>query len=149
MSADCITDLPCMVFFLIWPLLSMIGYVIVWLWLALYIFSVTEPGKVIYNVATPAEWNDLKALLKPANGTFLNNEFNHDFMKYQYFHVFHLFWSLQFIIYFTFMVLAGATAEWYFTPYTDGEKKRGEGPTVSGPKPQKHVQFQHPRPAVS
>jgi choline transporter-like protein 2/4/5 len=43
-------------------------------------------------------------------------------------HFFLLLWVTQIFVYFTFMVIAGAVADWYFTPRDDdGDKKRGTG----------------------
>eukprot|EP00457_Paulinella_chromatophora_P002888 gb/GEZN01002893.1/.p1 GENE.gb/GEZN01002893.1/~~gb/GEZN01002893.1/.p1 ORF type:complete len:720 (+),score=43.70 gb/GEZN01002893.1/:64-2223(+) len=42
---------------------------------------------------------------------------------------FHLLWVVQFIIYFTYLVFAGAVAEWYFSVRDSaGNKQRGESP---------------------
>jgi hypothetical protein len=42
------------------------------------------------------------------------------------FHLFALLWNMEFLIYFTYLVTAGAIANWYFTPRDkDGNKKRG------------------------
>jgi len=44
-------------------------------------------------------------------------------------HFFLLLWVVQIFVYFTFIVIAGAVADWYFTPRDeDGNKKRGTGP---------------------
>jgi choline transporter-like protein 2/4/5 len=43
---------------------------------------------------------------------------------------FHLLWQMQFLIYFTFIVIAGAAANWYFAAWKDEsqtEKLRGDG----------------------
>src|SRR4051812_36672804 len=48
---------------------------------------------------------------------------------------FHLLWVMQFLIYFTFMVVAGAAANWYFAAWTDDNhtaKVRGN-PTPENP----------------
>jgi len=43
-------------------------------------------------------------------------------------HFFLLLWVIQIFVYFTFLVIAGAVADWYFTPRDDdGNKKRGSG----------------------
>ena len=48
---------------------------------------------------------------------------------------FHLLWQTQFTIYFTFFVIAGAAANWYFAAWKDAgqtEKVRGT-PTAENP----------------
>jgi hypothetical protein len=45
-------------------------------------------------------------------------------------HFFHLLWNVQFWVFFTFTVLCGAVSQWYFTPYVNDEKPRGDGETV-------------------
>jgi choline transporter-like protein 2/4/5 len=42
-------------------------------------------------------------------------------------HFFHLLWNVQFWIFFTFTVICGAVAQWYFTPYVNDQKPRGDG----------------------
>jgi hypothetical protein len=51
-----------------------------------------------------------------------------EWQYYGAYHFFHLLWVIQFFFYFGYLVFAGATADWYFTPRnSSGSKKRGFG----------------------
>jgi len=41
-------------------------------------------------------------------------------------HFFHLLWTVQFFIFFSFLTLAGAVANWYFTPFTNKKDENGQ-----------------------
>jgi hypothetical protein len=56
---------------------------------------------------------------------YIYYEFNSEFMNYMWFHIFCGFWTVQFIIYWSYAVIAGVFAEWYFSPFASdsGDKK--------------------------
>jgi len=123
-----IGDMPMMVFFPIFPLLSIIGFFFAWVYVAIWIFSA---GTVAYNdspdgysgVTFGAENN---AFTVGANYTVLDYDetIQDSFAP----HFFLLLWVVQIGIYFTFTVVAGAVANWYFTERDeDGNKIRGSG----------------------
>jgi hypothetical protein len=103
----------------------------------MYIFSVAEFADSPYPTGFLADaqargitiWAQRAA---ENNGNFKNFKFKTFEYKYVFaYHVFALLWNTQFIIYFTYLVIAGAIAQWYFTPRSkgrEGEKIRGEGP---------------------
>jgi hypothetical protein len=45
-----------------------------------------------------------------------HSEWNKDMQYVGLYWIFSMFWILQFLIYFTYHVLAGSVAEWYFSP---------------------------------
>ncbi|ETO29308.1 solute carrier family 44 protein member 2 [Reticulomyxa filosa] len=56
--------------------------------------------------------------------------------KVLWYHFFGMIWALQFIIYFTYTVIAHVFATWYFSRWDDNEKKvRGKNPNELPPHP--------------
>lgn len=118
-AADAINDMRSIVMFPLIPVFIGLAYMVWWIAVALYIMSV---GSDI-QVETPAEFVTIGY---PANYT----DFKWDQQLKNSFalHFFHLLWNIQFFVYFTYLVCAGAIADWYFTPYdANGNKKRGDG----------------------
>lgn len=62
--------------------------------------------------------------LQPYTGpTYLSRSFDTSMQRSMIYVFFHMFWNIQFLIYFTYLVIAGVIAQWYFTPYqADGSK---------------------------
>jgi len=135
-----IDDMSGLVIFPVFPFLLMLAYAVFWIAQALYMFSVSD----FKDNAYPTDFlNDASARLGPSNvwaqrstdnaGNFKNFEFQFGGFKYLFiFHFFALLWNMEFLIYFTYLVTAGAIANWYFTPRAGGDrstapKKRGEG----------------------
>eukprot|EP01083_Nonionella_stella_P023795 65801_1 len=56
---------------------------------------------------------------------------DNDFKKAFIFHVFFLFWESQFLMYFTYAVIAGAVGQWYFTRELHGSKHLTGFPVVA------------------
>jgi len=102
--------MPSLVLFPIFPLIFAIGYFTFWIIMALYLYSVAN---VAYQEAPAAALVGVNNT-NPANMTIYERD--EEYNNAIWFHFFGLLWNLQFIIYFTFMVIAGAIAEWYFTP---------------------------------
>jgi len=123
-----IGDMPLMVFFPLGPLLCIVGFFFAWVWASIYIFSA---GKEEAN-ETPASFvgqgfaAEGYAFTVGANYTVLD----YDTTIREAFapHFFLLLWVVQIGIYFTFTVIAGSVANWYFTERDeDGNKIRGSG----------------------
>ena len=72
-----------------------------------------------------------EALGSPANATYIEYDIDETWQYCLLYHFFILLWVVQFIIYHTFLVLAGIYAEWYFAEWEDYPqdtvKKRGSG----------------------
>lgn len=117
-----IDDMKCIVCFPIIPFFIGGGYVVFWIALAMYIFSVSNK----IQRPTPT----FRGLNNTFGANYTDREWDQEYQRAFAFHFFHFLWTVQLFIYFTFMVTAGAVAEWYFTPYQDGRKPRGEGPDL-------------------
>ena len=96
------------------PLVLFVGFAVGWAVMALYMYSVgvyedvVTPNQVLYSFYS-ATRND--------NPTY-SKQFVWD-KNYKYLFILHFFmflWTSEFFVYFTFMVLAGTVADWYFTP---------------------------------
>lgn len=146
-GSKAIQDMKSMVFFPIGPLLFTVGYMAFWIFVTLMLFSVGEMkskefspkwgaevatfasgGYPQYGPVTPgAVYFDS---LAKGNNTYRDWEWVAEGYKYSWaFHFFHLLWVVQFVVYFTYIVIAGAVANWYFTRTNDqGEKIRGDEP---------------------
>jgi len=142
-------DMPFMVLFPIPIIFCLISFFFAWAYAAIFIFSAGETqlndtpqhfrGKYFASEVSaecfaaitgtdpdPAECADFAAFR-------VGDEFeviDYDATIKEAFapHFFLLLWVVQIFVYFTFLVIAGAVADWYFTPRDeDGDKKRGSG----------------------
>jgi hypothetical protein len=101
------------------PFLVGCGYFVLFIVTTLYIASVwttvAAPKPSYITLASfPATWQD------HSWDQSLKNAFAYVFL--------HLLWSIQFLVYFTFTVVAASVANWYFTPRdAKGHKVRGSG----------------------
>lgn len=142
-ASKAIFDMPLIFAFPIWPAALGVAYFMFWIFTGLYVHSVsflvpepTPEAVTTYNAFSFPE----RAMMAKAFPTVVNmtNEnpaemqrFTHD-KNWEYaqaFHFFHMLWNVQFLIYFGYLVFAGATCDWYFTKERDakGNKKRGSG----------------------
>lgn len=110
-----IIDMPCIILFPINAFIFMVLYASFWVFGAALIFGVkerdSEPVPDFLDAAVAAD-------MGPAyygNYTVLN--WNEDLKKTFALHVFHGLWNVQFIVYFTYLVVAGAAAQWYFSEW--------------------------------
>merc|ERR1711871_556359 len=100
------------------PLVSLvlaICFGIWWFFVCVYIFSVhKETNKGTFsNLGT--EYPLLSNQPTWQNREFKKNEWDQDLQNSFAVHFFAALWNVQFIIYFTYLTLAGATAMWYFS----------------------------------
>ena len=113
-----IYDMKLTLIFPIWMSLLGIMYIIYWTIETLYIYSVKT------------------TTIQPMPDIFINDggqypatyhhiEFNYDLMKDELiWHFIILFYSVEVIIYFGYMVLAGVFSDWYFSKWTDDNHKK-------------------------
>jgi hypothetical protein len=122
------------------PLLICAGYVVYWIYGALFIFSVSDlvttstPDDCLYYTEFHPKYNVLSPVrnANPANYSYF--EVNSSFRPLAAYWVFHGLWTVQFCVYFGYFVLAGAVCAWYFTlSDADGNK------IVGGDKGGSHV----------
>lgn len=126
-ASDAIVDLPWMIFFPFWPLLCGVAYVILWCYASLYIMSVSIEVQVDVPDGYLAEQWPLR--YPGRNLTYTNTEWDATTQNAAAFQFFHLLWTLQFLVYFTFMVIAGTVANWYFSRKDEsGARIRGDNP---------------------
>jgi len=137
-SSGAVGDMKTLLFFPLFPFLFALGYFVFFIAMTLYIFSVTEQvaeeadvcsSDLLYlNCLRPSS-QIVADMTRPGmtNVTFIDNKLLKGYQGSFAYVFFHLLWMVQFIIYFTYMVIAGAVANWYFTPSgDDGEKARGD-----------------------
>jgi hypothetical protein len=129
MSSDAFQRMKSLIFVPLVCACILFGYFAFWLWGAAYIYSVKT-----YNYTdTPTE---LKYYFLAEDDFFRNDNpdkynstsFDSSMQMAAAWHFFHLLWVNQFLIYFTYLVFCGATADWYFTENDeDGNLKIGSG----------------------
>lgn len=132
-ASHAIRDMPGMQFFPFIPAIFAAVYVGYWVVEALFIFSVQTSKDIPLELI-------LRINPRPGGLTLPNprKEVSLDDRMQPYFayHFFHLLWSLDFLVYWAYLVIAGAVADWYFTPFDrNGQKPRGskEGQLTSTP----------------
>lgn len=123
-SASAIADMKAIPFFPLFPLFLGLCYFAFWIVGALYIFSVSDPTTKDLPTLASGSW--------PAvyGNTYVDYEWDDGLQGSFAVHFFHLLWNMQFLIYFTYFVIAGAISQWYFAGWEDDsqkEKKRGNG----------------------
>ena len=126
-----IGDMPMMVFFPIGPIIVLIGFFLAWLYGTIYIFSAGDKELK----ATPSAYTQGTFSFASESGQpgfesvgeeYQVIDYNDTIQEMFAPHFFLLLWVCQFAIYFTFTVISGAVANWYFTPRNEnGKKQRG------------------------
>jgi len=105
-----------------------LGYLVYWVWEVLYIFSVGE------QTTNPVDANTHK-LAQAAGNQFWQQQQNYQSFQWNalgYRYAFaavlvHLLWTVEFIIYFTYLVVSGAVANWYFSYRQPNSNKKVRG----------------------
>lgn len=141
-AARAIEDMPLLTFFPFFPLILGLGYFVIFIVVSLYIFSVwnSEYRPMPEHIVNSDVYKNQNFTTQIINGTsyLVGNNIPPFYFKYSWdeslkrafaYAFFHLLWSVQFLIYYCYMVIAGAIANWYFTPRDQkGEKIRGNAP---------------------
>jgi len=109
-----LVDIPGIIVFPVFPFLLGCAFLLWFIFVSLYIFSVGS-----FETAPIGD-------LQPLIASKINNSMNYTYFSWNSSYkssfsanFFHLLWNIQFMVYFTFMVIAGAVAAWYFTPFTN------------------------------
>eukprot|EP01006_Ploeotia_vitrea_P035993 TRINITY_DN65957_c10_g1_i2.p1 TRINITY_DN65957_c10_g1~~TRINITY_DN65957_c10_g1_i2.p1 ORF type:complete len:646 (-),score=373.40 TRINITY_DN65957_c10_g1_i2:245-2182(-) len=129
-ASKAVSDMRALMIFPIVPFFIGCGFVVWWISVALYIMSVTKTTEVAIpsTILSCTTGNTAEQCGFDANDKWVQYEWNEDLKRSFGAHFFSLLWNVQFLIYFTYMVIAGAIADWYFTPWDgQGKKVRGEG----------------------
>jgi len=136
-ASKAIQSMKSIMFFPIYPALLGVVYMLFWIFTGLYIWSVST----LVPKETPEAVRTYNALFFPekvASGANMTNAnpammqrftVSDDWRNVSAVHFFHLLWTVQFFVYFGYLVFAGATCDWYFTRDCDekGKKIRGKG----------------------
>ena len=139
-----INDMKLIVFFPLIPLLIAAGYMVYWIYGALFIFSVSDlkqqpmPDDALQRESSLGTWayygdaSKAGTLILENQGYNLSTyELNTAFRPLAAYHVFHLLWNIQFLVYFGYFVIAGAVCGWYFT-LSDGNGNKIVGGADGG-----------------
>lgn len=127
-ASRAISDVKSIVFFPIIPFFVAIGYFAFWIFIAIYIFSVGEDKEFVFPDALKEDAITGAPTAHAARTSYVDHEFDESYKGAMAFHFFNLLWNTQVFIYFTYMVVAGAISQWYFTRRDDkGRKLRGSG----------------------
>lgn len=124
-AAEALIQMPCLVAMPIFPFFSVTIFCSIWL------VGLLVVGTVWDSVITPLP-QDVKSfpLFQANNVTeYKSQNFDKDMQDVLYLYFFHFLWNVQFWVYFTYMVVSGSVADWYFSAWNaaGSGKKRGEG----------------------
>lgn len=112
-----INDMKLIIFTPLLPMIMVCLYFLYFIYGALYIFSVSD----LVEKETPevdAYYQDPHPKAGQHNGnsdTYKSFEINNQYRPLAAYWLFHMFWSVQFCVYFGYFVIAGAVCSWYFT----------------------------------
>jgi choline transporter-like protein 2/4/5 len=127
-GSKAINDMKFIIFFPLVPLAICGAYMVYWIYGALFIFSVSDlesqpmPPAVLTRETSLLTWAAYGAGGKAGTAIIDNMkynlstyEINSNFRPLAAYHLFHLLWTVQFLVYFGYFVIAGAVCGWYFT----------------------------------
>lgn len=121
-AGKAVAEMPCIVLFPINSFIWAILYLAFWILGAVLIWSVkTKTFESVPSYFDTAARLDVGTSY---SGNFTVLSFNQD-LRYSFAAlIFHGLWNLQFIVYFTYLTIAGAATQWYFSVPEGGSKKR-------------------------
>lgn len=123
----CVHDIWSLIVFPIVPMFLGLGYMVFWIVVTVYIFAVwkTKEQNVPEYILKSSNFNDSLFDHNQTTGaaTYLSYTWDQSMQNVFAYVFFHLLWTTQFIIYFTYMVMAGTVANWYFAPMDANEKR--------------------------
>lgn len=135
-AAKALIDMPSLLCYPVIPVTAAVGYAIVWYAIAIQIYSV---GSLQEQPTPKCVYSTCYGILNTTNQNPRTMQAwvpDKQYHNWFWFHVFGGFWNMQFIVYFAFMVIAGAVADWYFTRVgDDGKKVRGHEEGQLAPMP--------------
>lgn len=132
-ASHAVHDMKSTLLYPIFPIMWVVAFFVYWIWSGLWIMSVSKstPGFETPDSVLIYQNDGMAGPKGTANAnpaTFSRFVIDDEFRKFGFYHVFHMLWQVQFIFYFGYMVVAGAVANWYFTPRdASGLKPRGDG----------------------
>jgi len=114
--------------FVLVPILHFIllmGYLAIWITMMIYVVSTTTESREPIPDSLAGN-----PLYSTADGKYVDLDWDQKATEnIMWIHIFGLFWAVEFIGYWMYMVMSGAFAEWYFTPWNDDART---SKTVSG-----------------
>jgi len=116
-----INDMRAIVFTPLLPLLIAGGYMVYWIYGALFIFSVSDlhtkdtPDDCLYYSEFHPKYDALTPQRNGNPGNYSYFDVNSSVRPLAAYWVFHGLWTIQLCVYFGYMVIAGAVCAWYFT----------------------------------
>ena len=128
-----------MLLFPLLPVAAFVGFAVGWVAIALYTYSV---GSYAY-VATPNPvLFDFSTQQRNTNPEWTRQfVWDQSFQRLFAFHFFLFLWTAEFLVYLTFTTLAGAVADWYFTPKSAQQAEALQ--TMEGAKALSHQAATH------
>ncbi len=126
-AAAALGQMKQLILFPILPFFMLVAFAVYWIITALYLFSV----KTSQVKSLPSEYQLIPYFNNNNFTTYISYDWETRFQKLFAYHFFHFLWCLQFLIYLTFMTIAGAIANWYFskpTPTNDEVREEGDQP---------------------
>lgn len=124
-AARALLDMKELIIFPILPLIGAAVYFAMWFSMGLWIYSVSDlvsepmPESMLY---TGGLFTEKVRTAFPLERKLYR--WNENYLIYNGFiHLFHGLWTIQFVLYFSYAVMVGALASWYFTPRDKDENK--------------------------
>jgi hypothetical protein len=133
-AGEALKDMPMTIFFPIVPMFMGCLYVLFWGFVSLNVLSISNPE----NLTFPDSLTFLPGATKDAwearlnqgsdTSTWVYEDYVFDDAFQYHFGVvfFHLLWVVQFFIYFNFLVIAGAVADWYFIEIDEAKGEKSD-----------------------
>jgi len=134
-ASRAVMDMPSLIFFPIFPLLVAMGYFAFFIATVIYVASVwvtnTPPFPAyIQNNNANGAYTQINASQSAQTGqgavpvgSYYHYKWDQSLKNSVAYAFFHLLWTIQFLEYFAFMVVAGSIAQWYFTPRDQAKNK--------------------------
>lgn len=119
-AASAINQMKSMVLFPIIPFFMVVAYMVYWIIVSLHLFAV----KTVSEVSFPAGTDYTSIPYYQGKTKYFYAEWDTRYTKLFAYHFFQMLWSLQFLVYLTFLTLAGAVANWYFSKPDPADKER-------------------------
>ena len=128
-TASALSQMKSLFFYPLLPVIVVLGYMVYWIIASMHLFSVKDT----FIIPLPPAYDDIPEFqaLPADQKTYHGYNWRDDFQYLFIYHFFHLLWTLQFIVYASYMTMSSALANWFFSLYKDGSstaKQVGSGP---------------------
>eukprot|EP00762_Andalucia_godoyi_P006425 ANDGO_02906.mRNA.1 Choline transporter-like protein 2 len=101
-ASDAIRDMPLIIFFPLWMVIIVGGFLAYWIAVACYLMSIADPS---------IDWQTMNGFERPGE---IDWSFSASMRYVLIYHFFGLLWTLGFLLAIVFLVIAIAMATWYF-----------------------------------